>query len=107
MTITGPLIVRRIGPLSLGKIMGATYGVMGLFFGVVFALVSVAGSALAPQDTPEGPLIGLVFGVGGVVVLPLLYGVFGLVAGALGAFLYNVVAGFVGGVEIDLRDDRT
>jgi len=86
--------------------MGATYGVMGLFFGVVFALVSVAGSALAPQEGPQGPLMGLVFGVGGIVVLPLFYGVFGLVAGVIGAFLYNVLADLVGGVEIDLRDDR-
>jgi hypothetical protein len=42
------------------------------------------------------------FGVGAVVILPIMYGVFGVLGGAVGAALYNVFAGMVGGVEVDM-----
>lgn len=100
------MIVRRIGPLSLGKVMGVLYGAMGLIFGFLFAIVSMLGPALAPRAGSEEPLVGLIFGIGGIVILPLFYGVFGLVAGVIGSFLYNVVAGAVGGIEVELDDGR-
>lgn len=98
------MILKRIGPLSLGKVMGAVYGAMGLIFGFLFAFISLLGPALAPGS--EEPVMGLIFGVGGIVVLPLFYGGLGLVAGVIGAFLYNVVAGAVGGVVVELDDAR-
>lgn len=99
-------IVRRIGPLSLGKVMGVLYGAIGLIFGVVFALVSMVGIALAPRSGSEEPLFNWVFGIGGVAILPVFYGVLGLIAGVIGAFLYNVIAGAVGGVEVELDHGR-
>lgn len=100
------MILKRIGPLSLGKVMGVVYGAMGLIFGFIFAFVSMVGPALAPGSGSEEPLVGLIFGVGGIVILPLLYGGFGLVAGVIGAFFYNVVARAVGGVVVELDDAR-
>lgn len=100
------MILRRVGPLSLGKILGVLYGAMGLVFGAIFALVSMVGTALAPQAGSEEPIVSLIFGVGGIVILPLFYGVFGFLAGVIGAFFYNVIAGAVGGVELELDDGR-
>ena len=100
------MILRRVGPLSLGKVLGVLYGAMGLVFGAIFALVSMVGTALAPHGGAEEPILNLVFGVGGIVILPLFYGVFGFLAGVIGAFFYNVIAGAVGGVELDLDDGR-
>ena len=33
------MVIRRISPLSAGKLAGALYGIMGLIFGVIFALI--------------------------------------------------------------------
>ena len=37
------MIVRRVGPRSLAKLMGALYGILGLFFGAIVSLISVVG----------------------------------------------------------------
>jgi hypothetical protein len=43
------------------------------------------------------------FGVGAIIVLPILYGCGGFIGAAISAWLYNLIAGAVGGVEVDVR----
>jgi hypothetical protein len=43
------------------------------------------------------------FGVGAIILLPVLYGGLGFVAALVGAWLYNLISGFVGGIEIDAQ----
>lgn len=99
------MIIRKIGVASLAKIMGALYGLMGLIFGAIFALISLVGAGIASGMNDEPAWMGAMFGVGAVIFLPLLYGCMGVVFGALTAWLYNVVAGMAGGlaVEVDTR----
>jgi hypothetical protein len=52
---------------------------------------------------PLCPLFGAIFGVGAVIVLPIMYGVFGALGAMLSAALYNVTAGAVGGVELTIE----
>lgn len=47
--------------------------------------------------------MGLLFGVGSVIFLPIFYGVLGFVFGLLTALLYNLVARFVGGIEVEVE----
>jgi hypothetical protein len=95
------MIVRRVGPLSFAKVMGMLYGLMGLIFGACISLFSFVGSALAPKEAPAG--LGILFGVGAIVALPIFYGVIGFVFSLIGAALYNLVASWVGGVELDVQ----
>jgi hypothetical protein len=92
------MIVKRLGVASVAKMYGAISGAFGVVIGCIFALASVVGAGFS--DTTEGAILGPIFGVGAIVVLPLIYGVMGLIAGALGALLYNLFAGMVGGVEL-------
>ena len=92
------MIVKRLGVASVAKMYGAISGAFGLVIGCMFALASVVGAGFS--DTPDGAIFGPIFGVGAIVILPIIYGVMGLVAGAIGALLYNVFAGMVGGVEL-------
>ena len=48
-------------------------------------------------------MLGLFFGVGAVVFLPLMYGVLGGLCALLVAGLYNLMAGWLGGVELTLE----
>lgn len=95
------MIVRSIGVWSAAKLYGAISAVMGLLFGLVFAMFSLIGTGMAGDEAGPAWMGGIV-GMGAVIVLPIMYGVMGLIGGAIMAFLYNVFAGMVGGVELDI-----
>ena len=92
----------RVGPLSVAKIAFVIYAVMGLFFGAIFAFISVAGAAIGSAASDHSMFPGAIFGVGAIVIFPVFYGVLGGLMALAGAALYNVVAGVVGGIEVTL-----
>jgi hypothetical protein len=100
------MILYRIGVLSCAKVLGAVYAGLGLIFGFFFSLVGMLQSMfLAGTDLGNGLAgFGFLFGIGAIVILPIVYGVMGFVVGALGAFIYNLVSGVVGGMELGLRE---
>ena len=102
------MVVRRIGVWSAARLYGGISGAMGLVFGIIFALIALAGGmAGAAADTSgyglaSGAVVAM-FGVGAIIFLPLFYGVLGLIGGALGAALYNLFAGLFGGIELETQ----
>ena len=96
------MIVRRVGVWSVARMYATMAATMGLLLGLLFACLSLVGAGFASQN-PELPAgMAAAFGVGAVIILPIMYGVFGLIGGAIGAALYNLFAGMVGGVEVDI-----
>jgi ribose/xylose/arabinose/galactoside ABC-type transport system permease subunit len=87
--------LKRIEPMSLGKVFGVLYALMGLFVGIFVALVSVVMGSLL-QSSPMA-----MFGVGAIVILPILYGALGFLMGLIMAALYNFIASKVGAIEIE------
>jgi hypothetical protein len=101
------MVIRRFGVLSVAKIWGALYALIGLIAGAIIALISLAGgfASLAAQENGggAGAFMGAFFGVGAIIALPIFYGVFGFVGGLIGSALYNWLAGMVGGIEVELQ----
>ena len=101
------MVIRRVGVLSMAKLMGVLYGGIGLLIGAVFALFSVlGGGALLASGGPEGARGGgmmMGMGVAMIVIAPGFYGLTGFLAGALTGWLYNLAAGWVGGIEVDIQ----
>lgn len=96
--------VARIGVLSLAKMLAVTYAFLGLFFGGVLSLFAVMGAAVGSAAGGDGGgIAAMLFGVGAVIVLPIVYGCLGFVGGLIMAPLYNLVAKVVGGIEIELE----
>jgi hypothetical protein len=91
-------IVKRVGVMSVAKIMGLVYACMGLIFAPFFLLFGLLGSLMGEEKTPFAGIFGVVF----AILMPLVYGILGFIAGALGAALYNFFAKLVGGVEVEL-----
>jgi len=89
------MVVKSVGAFSFAKIMGTLYVIIGLVFGLLFSLVAVAGFGTS------GSGMGAMFGIGAVILLPVVYGCIGFVATLIGAWLYNLAAGIVGGVELE------
>ena len=92
------MIVKRIGPMSLAKLSGTLYALIGLIIGAIVSAVSIIGGAMGGSDAG---MMGLIFGAAAVVLVPLLYGCMGFVMSLIGASLFNLVAGWVGGIELD------
>jgi len=98
------MVIRKIGVGSAAKVFGTLHALWGFIFGVIVALISLAGAGLsAASDEPMPAWLGPVLGVGAVIILPICYGVLGALFGALTAVFYNVVAGIAGGLRLDVE----
>ena len=101
------MVITRIRPLSVAKVAGLLYGLIGMVIGGCLSLVAMAGGLAAGLGDADsgglGAVAGMVLGLGAVVVLPVIYGVFGFIGTAISALIYNFAAGLVGGVEIDVQ----
>ena len=94
------MLIKRVGPVSCAKILGAIYAIFGLAGGVIFSLISLSGMFAGPTSRLPG---GALFGAFAIVLLPITYGIIGFVSALIGAWLYNVLAGIVGGIEMDVE----
>jgi hypothetical protein len=97
--------IRSVGPLSVGKISGAIYGGLGFLIGLVFALISLVGAAIAANQ--QGAVAGLppiALGIAAIFFAPVFYGAAGFLGGVITAALYNVAARMMGGIEVELGD---
>jgi hypothetical protein len=91
--------VKSIGVISVAKMMGAIYAVLGLIFIPIFLLAGMAGMMTGQKEAAVGAGLMLVL----ALIFPILYGAIGFVAGAITALLYNLFAGWVGGIELKLQ----
>jgi hypothetical protein len=99
------MVIRHIGVWSVARLYGGLCAAMGLLLGAFFALAAMAGGmagAAEGSGLATGAL-GAMFGVGAIIILPLVYGVLGVIMGALTAALYNLFAGMFGGIEMDIQ----
>ena len=84
--------------MSFAKVSAFIYGFMGLIIGIFCALLSLAGTGVG-----KGMPFGALFGVGAIIILPILYGVIGFIGSLIGAAIYNFAAKAVGGVVFDAQ----
>ncbi|HYT69087.1 MAG TPA: hypothetical protein VEL51_21875 [Vicinamibacterales bacterium] len=101
------MIIRRVGVWSVARLYGGISATMGLIIGACFALAATLGgmaNAIAASDSGlRSSGLGALFGVGAIIILPIMYGVIGLIGGAIGAALYNLFAGMFGGIELEIQ----
>lgn len=97
------MVIKRVSPMSAAKIAGLLYALMGLVFGAFISLFAMLGASFGGGDSGVPAFFPMLFGIGSVIVLPLLYGCMGFVMTAITAWLYNLVAGMVGGMQLDVQ----
>lgn len=100
-----------VGPFALicGCIGAAIGLIMGIFCAAVFgAMFSTILSNIA-QTTGTTVLhpgaLSIIFGVGAIIVMPILSFIGGLIHGAIIAVLYNFIAPRIGGIKIRFKED--
>src|SRR5262245_54779044 len=97
------MVIRRVGPLSCAKIAGLLYAIIGFILGALISLFSTVGGLLGGMAANEsgGAAFGALFGIGAIVMLPIIYGCMGFVMTLVAAWIYNLLAGAVGGIQIE------
>jgi hypothetical protein len=90
--------LKRIAPLSVGKVLGLLYAAMGLLFIPFFLIAAMATANLPPAQRGIFAFIG----VGMAFAAPIFYGLMGFIFGVLSAALYNLFAKWVGGIEVEV-----
>jgi len=96
--------LKSIGPLQLGKIFAALYGLLSLIF-IPFFLLFAALAAFIPTQpgSPSSGAIGIGFALVTCIVMPVVYAVLGFIIGVVGAWVYNMIAKWLGGIQFDVE----
>jgi hypothetical protein len=88
----------------VAKLLGVLYGGLGLIFGGIMSIAALFGAAIgAAADQGAGAFIGMLFGIGAIILFPVMYGLMGFLSGAFLAWLYNLAAGTIGGIEMEFE----
>lgn len=95
------MVIKRINPMSIAKVAGLIYAVIGLLMGALFSLFAIGGAMFMPEGSGGGAF-GAIFGVAAIVMMPIFYGALGFVMTFIGALIFNAAAGVTGGVEVDV-----
>tara|TARA_Y100000310_G_scaffold217822_1_gene218915 strand:+ start:9391 stop:9672 length:282 start_codon:yes stop_codon:yes gene_type:complete len=90
--------VNKIGVLSLAKVFGILYAIMGLIVGLILTFFSAADIPLATSELNSG-----IYGAASIILLPIIYGIMGFISGLITAFFYNLVANKIGGIEVEIK----
>ena len=96
------MVVKRLGPMSVGKIFFALYAIIGLFIGLCVAAFSMLFTSAASTSDTSGPLsmLGAGMGLAAIIIAPIVYGIIGFIGGLIMAAVYNLAAGMMGGMQL-------
>ena len=86
--------IKRIVPLSVGRVSAVIGAVVGAIAGLILAMVT----------TVVGVVIIVWFWFVQIIGMSLICAIGAFVGGVIYAAIYNVVAGRVGGIKIELGD---
>lgn len=95
------MVIKRVVPMSVAKIMGVMYAGIGLLLGALLSLFAIGGSMFFPEG--GSGMFGALFGAAAIVVLPICYGGLGFVISFISALIFNAVTGLVGGLEVEVQ----
>ena len=93
------MIIKRIEPFQCAKVVGTIYAILGFIVGLLFTLFARMGAG-ALGTLPFG---GAIFGIGAVVLVPLVYGCIGFIMSLIMAAIFNLAAKWMGGLEIQVE----
>jgi hypothetical protein len=95
------MILRNLGILSCGKMLGAVGAGIGLALGAFFSILAAAEAILHNVVARLAPAeLTMMFTA--ALFLPVVYGVMGFAVGIVGAFSFNLASRRFGGIELDL-----
>lgn len=102
----GEKTIQRIHVLPFALMNGIISGAMGLILGIIYALIFGAMIAAFPTTGVVNlGWLGVLFGVGAIIIMPIMGFAGGLITGVLVTILYNFLAPRIGGIRIRFKEE--
>lgn len=98
--MAGVAELKRIDPMSVGKIIAVVYFIL-FFIEGIFTAFEMASGTFSPELSILGEDLLSRMGYLIIIVAPLLGAVFGFITGFILAALYNFAASKLGGVKLE------
>jgi len=104
------MIVRRIDPLSCGKMLAVVNAGIALIEAFLLTVYGYGGGLYPANHNGMPAIYSFMVSVGHLIPIPIYAGVRGFLIGLVLAFVYNLAAKYLGGVKIEvasqlLRDE--
>lgn len=99
------MVITKVSAISVAKVAAVLYAGVGLLIGALLSLLGMAGLTAALAETGGGAFFSVLFGVGAIIIMPIVYGIVGFIGSFIFASLFNVAAGMTGGIEVETRQD--
>lgn len=96
------MIIQRVGIMSLARLLAAIYGLFGLIWGIVFTVGALVGFGISEEVAKTASWLGPFFGVGAVIVVPVVYAIMGYLSGLVAGWAFNNAAETMGGLHVEL-----
>jgi hypothetical protein len=102
--------IKRIEVWSVVKISFILYGILGLIFGLFYAVIlTMLGGILSQMGGEFGQISGFFTGAAGLLMaffMALFYAVAGAIFSAIFVWIYNVLAKLAGGIRFNLEGEK-
>jgi hypothetical protein len=100
------MVIKRVNPVSAAKVGGVLYALLGLVIGAFISIGAMVFGGLMSSMSDQGSggpgaMVGMLFGAGAIIIMPICYGILGFIGALISAFIYNIAAKITGGVEVD------
>jgi len=99
--------IKYIPVVSVALMLGLISALIGLIMGIIFALSfgAIMPSIPTTIEVFDTNLFRILFGVGSIVLMPVMGFVGGFIQGAIIAVLYNFLAPRIGGIKLQFKEE--
>jgi hypothetical protein len=98
--------IEAIPAVPFAVMLGAIAAVIGLIIGIIYAVAFSAIMSLIPTTAGiDLTGLGVLFGVGAIIIMPIMGFIGGLIEGLIIAVLYNFLAPRIGGIKLRFKEE--
>ena len=101
------LTVKKVEAATLGKLLGALNGIVGIFVGTLVSIAAVIG-VVSNNNYGVGTDILVSIGIllAGIIAYPVFAYVLGWFQGWLVGIVFNFISGVSGGINIEVEESK-
>jgi len=98
--------IKAVPAVPFATMYGAISGIIGLIAGIIMAISWASIMSMIPT-TADVDLTGLgvIFGVGAIIVMPIAGFIGGFIQGLIMAVIYNFLAPRIGGIKLRFEEE--
>lgn len=100
--------IRAIPVLPFSMMLGLISAAIGLIIGIIYALLfgAIMSSIPTTNEILNTSFFKLLFGVGAIILMPIIGFIGGFIQGVIVTVLYNFLAPIIGGIKLRFKEEN-